>query len=148
MRHRKPGNRLSRPYDQHKAVLRALATELLRHDEIVTTLAKAKAVRSHAEKMITLGKHGLLQDKDVFKRAKSDDAQTASEASRQIAKHVHCRRQLQAFIYDKEVVDRVFEELAPRYEKRVGGYTRIVKTHFRRGDAAPMALIQLVESSK
>ena len=146
MRHRVPGNRLSRPYDQNKAILRSLATELLRHDEIVTTLSKAKAVRSHAEKMITLAKHGLLADKEIYNKAKSNDAQVASEASKQIAKHVHCRRQLLAFIYDKEVVNRAFDELAPRYEKRQGGYTRIVKTHFRRGDAAPMALIQLVEA--
>ncbi|MBX9570815.1 MAG: 50S ribosomal protein L17 [Candidatus Obscuribacterales bacterium] len=146
MRHRVPGNRLSRPYDQNKAILRSLATELLRHDEIVTTLSKAKAVRSHAEKMITLAKHGLLTDKDVYNKAKSNDSQVASEASKQIAKHVHCRRQLLAFIYDKEVVNRAFDELAPRYAKRQGGYTRIVKTHFRRGDAAPMALIQLVEA--
>jgi large subunit ribosomal protein L17 len=118
----------------------------LRHDEIVTTLSKAKAVRSHAEKMITLAKHGLLTDKDVYNKAKSNDSQVASEASKQIAKHVHCRRQLLAFIYDKEVVNRAFDELAPRYAKRQGGYTRIVKTHFRRGDAAPMALIQLVEA--
>lgn len=146
MRHRVPGNRLSRPYDQNKAILRSLATELLRHDEIVTTLSKAKAVRSHAEKMITLAKHGLLADKDVYNKAKSNDAQVASEASKQISKHVHCRRQMLAFIYDKEVVNRAFDELAPRYAKRQGGYTRIVKTHFRRGDAAPMALIQLVEA--
>lgn len=145
MRHRVPGNRLSRPYDQNKAILRSLATELLRHDEIVTTLSKAKAVRSHAEKMITLAKHGLLTDKEIYNKAKSNDATVASEASKQIAKHVHCRRQMLAFIYDKEVVNRAFEELAPRYSKRQGGYTRIVKTHFRRGDAAPMALIQLVE---
>lgn len=148
MRHRKPGNRLGRPADQRKAILRALATELLRHDEIVTTLAKAKAVRSHAERMITLAKNGLIADKDVYKKAKSDDANVASEAAKQIAKHVHHRRQMQAFIYDKEVVSRTFDEIAPRYEKRQGGYTRIVKTHFRRGDAAPMALIQLVEASK
>jgi large subunit ribosomal protein L17 len=146
MRHRVPGNRLSRPYDQNKAILRSLATELLRHDEIVTTLSKAKAVRSHAEKMITLAKHGLLADKEVYNKAKSNDAQVASEASKQISKHVHCRRQMLAFIYDKEVVNRAFDELAPRYSKRQGGYTRIVKTHFRRGDAAPMALIQLVEA--
>ncbi len=148
MRHRKPGNRLSRPKDQRDALLRALATELLRHDEIVTTLSKAKAVRSHAEKMITLAKHGRLADTEVYKKAKSDDANVASEASRQIAKHVHVRRQMQAFIYDKEVVSRAFDELAPRYASRNGGYTRIVKTHFRRGDAAPMAVIQLVEASK
>ncbi|MBX9685145.1 MAG: 50S ribosomal protein L17 [Candidatus Obscuribacterales bacterium] len=148
MRHRVPGNKLSRPYDQQKALLRALATELLRHDEIVTTLAKAKAVRSHAEKMITLAKTGRIQDKDVYAKAKSEDANVASEAAKLIAKHVHHRRQMQAFIYDKDVVSRTFEELAPRYEKRNGGYTRIVKTHFRRGDAAPMALIQLVEADK
>ena len=147
MRHRKPGNRLSRPADQHKALLRALATELLRYDEIVTTVSKAKAVRGQAEKMITLAKHGRLTDKEnTYKKAKGTDATAASEAAKLIAKHVHCRRQMQAYIYDKEVVDRVFEELAPRYEQREGGYTRIVKTHFRRGDAAPMALIQLVEA--
>lgn len=148
MRHRKPGNRLSRPKDQRDAVLRALATELLRHDEIVTTVSKAKAVRSHAEKMITLAKNGRIADKDVYNRAKSTDANVASEASKVIAKHVHIRRQMQAFLYDKEVVKRAFDEIAPRYETRAGGYTRIVKTHFRRGDAAPMAVIQLVESGK
>lgn len=146
MRHRVPGNRLSRPYDQNKAILRSLATELLRHDEIVTTLSKAKAVRSHAEKMITLAKRGLIANKeDVYNKAKSNDTNVASEASKVIANHVHCRRQMNAFLYDKEVVNRAFEELAPRYSKREGGYTRIIKTHFRRGDAAPMALIQLVE---
>jgi len=149
MRHAKPGNRLSRPYDQRRALLRALATELLRHDEIVTTVAKAKAVRSEAERMITLAKHGLLTDKEnTYKNIKSEDANVASEAAKLIAKHVHCRRQMQAYIYDKAVVSRTFDEIAPRYLKREGGYTRIVKTHFRRGDAAPMAVIQLVESSK
>lgn len=139
MRHRKPGNRLSRPYDQHRACLRALATALLEHDEIVTTLSKAKAVRSCAEKMITLAKKGRV-DASLYEKAKGGDA----EAAKQIAKHVHCRRQMQAFLYEKAVVSRAFDELAPRYENRAGGYTRIIKTHFRRGDAAPMALIQLV----
>jgi large subunit ribosomal protein L17 len=149
MRHAKPGNRLSRPHDQHRALLRALATELLRHDEIVTTLSKAKAVRGHVDKMITLAKHGLIPNKEeTYKKAKSDDTSVASEAAKIIARHVHCRRQMLAFLYDKEVVSRTFDEIAPRYAKREGGYTRIVKTHFRRGDAAPMALIQLVEASK
>lgn len=149
MRHAKPGNRLSRTHDQHRALMRALATELLRNDEIVTTVSKAKAVRGEAERMITLAKKGLIADKaETYKKAKSDDANVASEAARQIAKHVHCRRQMQAFIYDKYVVDRAFDEIAPRYAKREGGYTRIIKTHFRRGDAAPMAVIQLVEASK
>ena len=143
MRHRVPGNRLSRPYDQHRALLRALTTELLRHDEIVTTLAKAKAVRSEAEKMITLAKKGRVGEPEVYKLAEGGGPE-AVEAARKLAKHVHCRRQMNAYIYDKAVVDRTFEELAVRYETRPGGYTRIIKTHLRRGDAAPMALIQLV----
>lgn len=143
MRHRVPGNRLSRPYDQQRALLRALTTELLRHDEIVTTLAKAKAVRSEAEKMITLAKKGKLNEPDLHKQAEGNGPE-AAEAARKLAKHVHLRRQMQAYIYDKEVVDRAFEELADRYATRPGGYTRIIKTHLRRGDAAPMALIQLV----
>jgi large subunit ribosomal protein L17 len=74
MRHRVPGHQLGRPADQRKAVLRALATELLRHDEIETTLAKAKAVRSHAEKIITKGKHGQVGDyKALHEKAKNGD---------------------------------------------------------------------------
>lgn len=141
MRHRQPGNRLSRPQDQRDAVLRALATELLRHDEIITTLAKAKAVRSQAEKMITLAKRGQVQDyKEALKKAKDGDAASA----RAIARSVHLRRQVSSFIYDNDVVKKVFEVTAPRYADRQGGYTRIIKAGFRRGDAAPMAIIQLV----
>jgi large subunit ribosomal protein L17 len=144
MRHRVPGNRLSRPHDQHRALLRALTTELLRHDEIVTTLAKAKAVRSEAEKMITLAKKGRVENaQEVYTKA-DGSGEEAAAANATLAKHVHVRRQMQAYIYDKAVVDRAFEELAPRYQTRQGGYTRIIKTHFRRGDNAPMALIQLV----
>lgn len=143
MRHRVPGNRLSRPHDQQRALLRALTTELLRHDEIVTTLSKAKAVRSEAEKMITLAKKGKVTEPDLYKQAEGGGPE-AAEAAGKLAKHVHCRRQMNAYIYDKAVVDRTFEELAVRYATRPGGYTRIIKTHFRRGDAAPMALIQLV----
>jgi large subunit ribosomal protein L17 len=142
MRHRVPGNQLGRPYDQRKAVLRSLATELLRHDEIMTTLAKAKAVRSEAEKMITLAKKGKLSTGNVElnQKAKQGDQNAAKE----LAKHVHIRRQMSAYIYDKEVVARAYEVLAPRYADRNGGYTRIIRAGFRRGDAAPMALIQLV----
>lgn len=144
MRHRVPGNRLSRPYDQQRALLRALTTELLRHDEIVTTLSKAKAVRSEAERMITLAKKGRVAKADEVYLAADGSGPEAVEAARTLAKHVHYRRQMQAYVYDKSVVDRAFEELAVRYESRPGGYTRIIKTHLRRGDAAPMALIQLV----
>jgi large subunit ribosomal protein L17 len=141
MRHRKPGNRLGRPQDQRKAVLRALATELLRHDEIITTLAKAKAVQPQAEKLITLGKKGHLADhKKLYEKAKAGDEKAAKE----LAQSIHLRRQVDSYLYDREVVTRVFDEIAPRYKERNGGYTRILKAGNRRGDATPMAIIQLV----
>lgn len=132
MRHRKPGNRLSRPQDQRKAVLRALATELLRHDEIITTFAKAKAVRPEVERIITVGKEALKSKQGNL------------EEKKQVTRTVHLRRQVNAYIYDKKVTQKIFNEIAPRYEDRQGGYTRILKAGFRRGDATPMAIIQLV----
>jgi len=141
MRHRVPGNRLSRPYDQRKAVLRSLATELLRHDEIITTLSKAKAVRGQAERLITLAKRGRLEDRaGLAKKAEAGD----SDAQKQLASSLHCRRQLDAYLYDREVVNKLFDVTAPRYQDRQGGYTRIIRAGFRRGDAAEMAIIQLV----
>src|SRR5579862_2063302 len=100
MRHRVPGNKLARPADQRKAVLRSLATELLRHDEIMTTLAKAKAVRGEAEKMITLAKRGKLSGDGLHAKAKQGDKKAAAE----LAEHVHTRRQMRAYIYDGDVV--------------------------------------------
>lgn len=140
MRHSVPRHTLGRPTDQRKAVLRSLATELLRYDEITTTLAKAKAVKSEAEKMITLAKQGKLSATDLREKAKAGDANAAKE----IAHHVHTRRMMSAYIYDADVVKRVYDVVAPRYTERAGGYTRIIKAGFRRGDAAPMAIIQLV----
>ncbi len=141
MRHRKSRNLLGRPADQRKAVLRTLATELLRNDEIITTLAKAKALQPEVEKMITKGKQGYVQDYEkVYEKAKGGDA----EATRKVAKAVHLRRQLRAKLYDREVVTRVFDEVAPRYLDRQGGYTRIIKYRSRTGDNAPLAIIQLV----
>jgi large subunit ribosomal protein L17 len=141
MRHRVPGNKLGRPADQRKAVLRSLATELLRHDEITTTLAKAKAVQPEVEKLITKGKKGFLKDHHaLYDKAKAGDA----DAAKQVARAVHLRRQVSAFVYDREVVARVFDEVAPRYADRKGGYTRILKAGPRRGDNTPMAIIQLV----
>lgn len=140
MRHRVPKHQLGRPADQRKAVLRALATELLRHDEIMTTLSKAKAVRSEAEKLITMAKNSAAGTDGLHEKAKQGD----KEAAKTIAKHVHCRRQIAGYIYDREVVARTYDVIAPRYADRKGGYTRILKAGFRRGDAAPMAIIQLV----
>jgi large subunit ribosomal protein L17 len=115
MRHQKKRHLLGRPADQRKAVLRALTTAALRHDRIETTEAKAKAVVSVIDEMITLAKRGDL----------------------------HARRQVAGFVYEKDVVKRLFDEVAPRFQDRNGGYTRIVKTPPRRGDAAPMAILSL-----
>ncbi len=115
MRHQKKRHLLGRPADQRKAALRALTTSLLRYDKIETTEAKAKAVQSVVEEMITLAKRGDL----------------------------HARRQAAGYIYEREVVKRLFDEVAPRFTNRNGGYSRIVKTALRRGDAAPMAIISV-----
>lgn len=117
MRHRKAGKKLSRNTSHRKALLRNLVTELLRHGKIKTTLAKAKALRSPAEKMITLGKRGDL----------------------------HARRQALAFIQSKDVVHELFDTIAAKYADRDGGYTRVLRLGQRKGDAAPIAIIELVE---
>ncbi len=116
MRHRKAGRKLNRDSAHRLAMLRNIVTSLLEHERIVTTLPKAKEVRRAAEKMITLGKRGDL----------------------------HAQRQAAAYIRSKSIVTKLFKELAPQYAERQGGYTRIIRTGNRPGDAAPMALIELV----
>lgn len=116
MRHRVAGRKLSRSTGHRRALYRNLVTDLLRYEKIVTTEAKAKSVCPQAEKMITLGKQGTL----------------------------HARRQALAFVLDKRVVDRIFEEIGPRYAERPGGYTRMVKLGPRLGDGAPMVQLELV----
>lgn len=117
MRHKVAGRHLGRPTGPRIALYRTLVTDLLRHDRVATTEAKAKEVRSFAEKMITHGKAGTLHD----------------------------RRLAASFITDPVVVQRVFSALATRYKERNGGYTRLVKMAPRRGDAAPMTLLELVQ---
>ncbi len=114
--HRVSGRRLSRYKDQRTALLRGLVKELIRHERITTTLAKAKETRIMAEKLITYGKKGTL----------------------------HHRRLALAKIPDKKIVEKVFDDVAPRYAERPGGYTRIVKLGQRQGDGAHMAIIELV----
>lgn len=112
-----PGTRkLGRASDHRKAMLRAMVTYLLENGKIETTLARAKEVRSMAEKMIKLGKR--------------DD--------------LHAKRQVFSFITKENVAKKVIDEIGPKYTDRDGGYTRIVKTGVRRGDAAEMAIIELV----
>jgi large subunit ribosomal protein L17 len=114
--HRIAGRKLSRYKDQRIALLRGLAGDLIRHERITTTLAKAKETRVVAEKLITHGKKGTL----------------------------HHRRLALSQIPNQQVVKKVFDDLAPRYEQRPGGYTRIVKLGPRQGDGAQMAVIELV----
>ncbi len=120
MRHGTAGRQFGRNSGHRKALLRTLVTSLLRHERIETTVAKAKEIRPLAEKMITLGKRGDL----------------------------HARRQAMSFIQDEGVVRGLFTDVAPRFSARNGGYTRIVRTRTRMGDAAPMAVIELVERQK
>ena len=116
MRHRCRVPKLGKPADQRKALLRALATEVIRHGRITTTKVRAKAVRAEVEKMITLAKNGSLAS----------------------------RRQAMGYLYDKQLVHSLFEGAKERYSDRNGGYTRILRTVPRRGDNAEMAIIELV----
>ncbi len=112
-----PGTRkLGRPTAHRVMMLRNLVTQLLETGRIVTTEAKAKEIRSMADKMITLGKSNTL----------------------------HTKRQALSYITKKDVVFKLFDEIAPKYADRNGGYTRVIKAGPRRGDAAPMAIIELV----
>ena len=113
-----PGTRkLGRTTDHRRAMLRAMVTYLLEKGRIETTVTRAKEVRPLAEKMVTLGKQNTL----------------------------HAKRQAMSFITKEDVVKKLFDEIAPSYSARNGGYTRIVRTGPRRGDAAEMAIIELLK---
>ncbi len=117
MRHRNKGRQLSRTASHREALLRNLAISLFRHGRIETTTAKAKELRPFAEKLITLAKRGDL----------------------------HARRLAARKIGDKDVLHGLFATIGPRFAERPGGYTRVLKTGFRQGDGAEMALIELVD---
>jgi large subunit ribosomal protein L17 len=117
MRHGMAGRKLSVTSSHRIAMLRNMATSLLKHEQITTTLPKAKELRPYVERIITLGKRGGL----------------------------HARRQALAQIRDERVVGKLFGPIAERYKARQGGYTRVLKAGMRYGDAAPMAVIELVD---
>ena len=123
MRHQIAGRTLGRDSGHRKALFRNLIKELYRHERIVTTEAKARAIRSDAEKLITKAKRGLAEG----------------------GNRVHAQRQVVAYLNDKTIAKKVFDELAPRYEERPGGYTRMIKLGKRRGDAADMVILELVD---
>ncbi len=118
MRHKVSGRKFDRAGDERAALLKGLVADLLRHERMKTTVAKAKEARPIAERMITLGRDGSL----------------------------HARRQALAYVNDKDLVSKLFDEIGPRYKARPGGYTRIIKLGPRLGDGAPMAQIELVEA--
>ena len=117
MRHLKGGFKLRRKPAHRKALLRNLAACLIERNRIQTTLAKAKAVRSVVEKLVTMGKSGTLADK----------------------------RRAMAYLYKRKTVQTLFDEVAPRFMDRNGGYTRIIKTDFRQGDGAEMAILEFTD---
>lgn len=117
MRHRKKGRQLSRTASHKKATMRNLATSLFAHERIETTTAKAKELRPYAERLITLARRG----------------------------DVHSIRLAARKIQDRDVLGKLFNDIAPRFSERPGGYTRILKLGNRKGDAAEMSLIELVD---
>lgn len=131
MRHRVRSKKLGRNSAQRKALSRNLALALLTHERIKTTEPKAKYVRGQVERLITIAKRGLKRAEES-----GDDADA-----------VHARRIVASRLYnDREIVQKLFDELVPRYEARNGGYTRIYKLGPRKGDNAPMVLLELVDS--
>jgi len=117
MRHRVAGRKLDLPTDQRLALLKGLVRALLLHEKIETTETRAKEVRSMAEKVITIAK----------------------------ANDLHARRMARKTLNDEDLVKRLFDVIAPKFAERPGGYTRMTKVGFRRGDAAPMVKLELVE---
>jgi len=117
MRHRKKGRKLNRTASHRRATLRNMATSLFRHGRIETTTAKAKELRPFAERLVTLAKRGDL----------------------------HARRLAARKIQDRQVLGSLFDDIGPRFAERPGGYTRILKLGNRKGDAAEMSLIELVD---
>src|SRR5215469_10100903 len=114
MRHLNSGRKLNRTASHRKALFRNMVLSLIRHGRILTTDAKAKELRRYADKMVTLGKQGDLA----------------------------ARRLAFAFMQSRDAVKKLFDEIAPRFKERNGGYTRVVKFGFRRGDAAPLSIVE------
>ncbi len=140
MRHRKSGRKLKRTASHRKAMLGALATSLLRHKRITTTVAKAKETRMVVERLITKAKRSLVP--------REGDAAAVAGSERQqqfLQRGAHARRQVSRIVNDRAVVKELFSEIVEKIGERPGGYTRIVKLGQRPGDGAEMAVIELVD---
>ena len=142
MRHQCNRNRLGRPQDQRKALLRSLATELFLHGEIKTTMARAKALRPYAEGLITLAKKGDLHSRRHAAKFIFDNK--TGRLMNSITKEVVTEVKENEKVMAETVLRKLFSEIGKKYAAKQGGYTRILRMPPRRGDAAEMALIQLV----
>ena len=125
------GSKLGRSAPQRNSMRRTMITQVIEHERIQTTQAKAKYIRSDLEKLITLAKHGL--------KARAEETPGGT------ARFVNTRRLAAGRMNDPEMVRKLFDTIAPRYEKRPGGYTRILKIGLRKGDSAEMVLLEMVE---
>src|SRR5436190_18721594 len=130
MRHRVAHRKLGRVTEHRIAMLRNQATALLRHEHLTTTVPRAKELRPFVERIITIAKRGIANG-------------TSSSGSTE-AKALHARRLVMHDLQDREVVSKLFETLAPRFAGRPGGYTRLLRLGFRRGDAAEVAQVELI----
>lgn len=117
MRHRRAGRKLNRTPSHRRALYANMAAALIKHEQIITTVPKAKELKRLADRLVTLGKRGDL----------------------------HARRVAAARLRDEKMVAKLFDVLGPRYKERPGGYTRVLRAGFRHGDSAPMAVIELVD---
>ena len=165
MRHRVAGKKLNRAADQRTALRRGLIGDLFRYDAVTTTSARAEAIRGQAERLITLARN-RGNAKDLAELARAGDratlarrvtptqadmlvriAQSEPDRLTQVAAGiaVSARRQAARTLYNQDVVQRLFDEIAPRYSTRPGGYTRTFKLGLRKGDAAPMVKLELIE---
>jgi large subunit ribosomal protein L17 len=139
MRHRKSGRKLGRNSSHRKAMFRNMVTSLILEEQIKTTEAKAKEVRSICDKVISLGKRVPLSSRENLS---GDDLATAK------AQRVHAIRLARKWVVDRTALEKLFGEYSERYQGRPGGYTRILKLGRRNGDNAPMNLVQLVSSAE
>jgi len=139
MRHRKSGRKLGRNSSHRKAMFRNMVTSLILEEQIKTTEAKAKEVRSICDKVITLGKRVPLS---------SLEGLTGEELATAKAQRVHAIRLARKWVVDRAALEKLFGEYSERYQGRPGGYTRILKLGRRSGDNAPMNLVQLISASE
>ena len=158
MRHLARGRKLGRNATHRQALLRSLACRLFEHERIITTLAKAKEVRPYAEKLITVAKKALphmraaepiREDAERFPEDSKDRNAALARWRQTVAPALHFRRRLIAVLQDRKIVSKLLDEIAPRFEERPGGYTRVLKrTQRRLGDASPTAFIELLKADE